>query len=183
MHMKKNVALLDLADVGCESDSIRQTLEYFGYFVGMHRIGRPQHVIDILAGKTSCAYDCFVFICHGDDDGKILMGELAEHIYFPDEPRGNFGYEEISRYLELKNTLIISTGCSTGNEALAKAFAKNGNIYIAPIDDPEGNSALIYTHLFFYHACYNDFNIEDAHNKARSVDAETGMFTLFRTIY
>ena len=180
MHMKKSVALLDLAGGRCESESIRQTLEYFGYFVGMYRIGRPQHLIDILAGKMSCAYDCFVLSCHGDDDGKILMEKLAEHIYFPDEPRGNFGYEEISQYLDLKNTLIISTGCSTGNETLAKAFAKNGNIYIAPAADPEGNSALIYTYLFFYHTCYNEFNIEDAHLKASSIDIETGMFTVFR---
>lgn len=184
MHLKKTVAIIALEGSYCAAESLRKTLEYFGYFVGMYPIGRPQHFMDILSGKTPFTYDYIVLECHGDEEGKILMGEVHESVLYPHEPRGNFGGEEISQYLTLKDTLIISTGCSTGNEELVKAFVKNGNTYIAPIDDPDGDSGLIYAQSFFYHMTYNQFNIEDAHNKARNIDAErqrnsTGMFTLF----
>ena len=176
----KNIALVNMADTGSASYSTRIALEYFGYFVGWHGIGRPRHLMDILSGKTPCSYDCVLLSCHGDDDGKILMPFMHEELYEPDEPRGNFGFNEVSQCIKLKNTLIINDGCSTGNEALVKAFARNGNTYIAPTDDPEGNSALIFVQLFFYYLCYNDFNIDEAHKKASGLDEETAMFKLFR---
>jgi hypothetical protein len=178
--MMKTIALADMGDTGMAPYGTRPTLESFGYFVGWHGIGRPRHLMDVLSGKTPCAYDCILLSCHGDDDGKIIMPFMHEELYEPDEPRGNFGFDEVSRCITLKNTLIINDGCSTGNEALVKAFTQNGNTYIAPIDDPEGNSALMFVHLFFYHAHYNGFNINDAYKKASGLDEETAMFRLFR---
>ena len=173
----KTIGLISIEDT---SEPIRQALEYMGYFVGMHKIGRPQHFIDILSGKTPCAYDSIVINCHGDGDGKIIMPKLHESVYFSDEPCRNFGFKEINQYMQLQNKLIVSTGCSTGNEALVKAFTKNCNTYIAPVCDPNGSSAMIYICLLFYHINFDRFNIEDAHSKASSIDVDTKMFTLFK---
>ena len=176
----KNIALVSVTDTGSAPYSARMALEYFGYFVGWHGIGRPHHLMDILAGKTPCPYDCILLCCHGDIDGKIEMPLLHGDIYEPDEPRGNFGFDEVRQCIQLKNTLIISDGCSTGNEALVKAFTGNGNTYIAPTGDPEGSSALVFVQLFFYHLGRNGFDVDDAYQKARGLDEETALFWLFR---
>jgi len=177
MHTKKLVAIVCLEGCG-EGEAIRQALEQFGYLVVMYKIGRPQHFIDILAGKMTVSFDFIILSCHGvegEHNGEILMTELCEDVYFPTEPRGNFGFKEIDKYLALKNTCIINIGCSTGNDIMAKAFAKNNNIYIAPIDDINGG--FIFVALFFYYL-NSDIDIETAYYKASSLDAETGLFAL-----
>ena len=177
MHLKKTVAIIGIEGNGC-GGGLRHVLESFGYLVVMYWVGRPQHFIDILAGKMITKFDFIVIKCHGDD-GDIIMPELAEHIYFPDEPRGNFGFNEINKYLALEDTCIINTGCSTGVETMAKAFVKNNNIYIAPNNDIEGDSGLVFVVLFFYYLSSKyDLDIETAHKKASSLDSETNLYVL-----
>jgi len=175
MHVKKTVAIVCID--GCGSEAWRQALESFGYFVVMYLVGRPQHFIEILSGKTIIPVDYIIIACHGDDN-RIIMTELGEDIYFPDEPRGNFGFNEIDKYLSLKDTCIISTGCSTGNEVMAKSFVKNNNIYIAPTEDIY--TGFIFVVLFFYYLCseIHGFDIETAYKKASSIDSDTGSFVL-----
>jgi len=175
MHIKKTVAIINIDGNGI-GEGLRQVLESYGYLVVMYGVGRPQHFIDILAGRMITKFDFMVIECHGDD-GDIIMPELAEHIYFPDEPRGNFGVEEIDKYLALADTCIINTGCSTGVEDMAEAFAKNNNIYIAPNDDIAGDSGLVFVVLFFYYLT-RGFDIETAHKKASSLDDETNLYVL-----
>jgi hypothetical protein len=102
---------------------------------------------------------------------------LAEQIYYPDEPRNNFGFNEIDKYLEIKDTCIINAGCSTGVGDMWKAFVKNNNIYIAPNDDIEGDSDLVFIILFFYYQT-RGFDIETAYEKASSLDSHTGLYVL-----
>ena len=174
----KTVAIVEI-EGGGEAEALRQSLENFGYLVVMYGVGRPQHLIDILAGKTIAKFDFIIISCHGEENGEIIMPELSEDIYFPDEPRGNFGFSEINKYLDLKDTCIIGSGCSLGHEDMARAFAKNNNIYIAPTDEIEGNSALIFVVLFFYyHSSQCGFDIESAYKKASSLDAETNLYIL-----
>jgi len=177
--MKKTVALIWIE--GGEEEILRQTLEYFGYLVLSYKIGRPQHFIDILAGNTSITFDYVIICCHGEDGEISTMPKLGEDIYFPDEPRGNFGSKEIEKYLSLKDTCIINTGCTTGGcEEMVKAFAKNNNTYIAPNDYIEGDSGLTFVILFFYYLCSNihGFDIESAYTKASSLDSETNLYVL-----
>ena len=181
MHMKKNVAIICIE--GGNDEALRQALEYFGYLVVMYKVGRPQHFIDILSGKTIMPFDYMIISCHGEHDkqnGEIVMPELGEDIYFPDEPRGNFGLNEIDKYLTLKDTCIICTGCATGHEDMAKAFAKNNNIYIAPNDYIEGDSDLVFVVLLFYYLCSNihGLDIETAYKKASLLDSETSLYIL-----
>jgi len=177
MHLNKTVAIINI-ESGNE-EALRQMLEYFGYTVVMYGIGRPQHFIEILEGKMLTNFDFIVISCHGED-GEIVMPELAEYIYYPDEPRGNFGFNEISKYLALKNTCIINTGYTTGDENLAKAFAKNNNTYIAPTDYIEGDSTLMFAVLFFYYLCANihKLDVEAAYKKASSLDSETNLYIM-----
>jgi len=176
--MTENKTVLIVVLEGCcEGEAVRQTLENFGYIVVNYGIGRPQHLIDILAGKTIMPFDYIIFSCHGDDDGMVMV-ELGEDIYTPDEPRGNFGPNEINKYLALKDTCIINMGCSTGREDLAKAFAKNGNTYLAPKDDI-GNG-FMFVALFFYYLSEHGLSATEAHQKAAALDEETGLYGLWK---
>ena len=174
MHMNKTVAIISIE--GGLGDELRCVLEYYGYLVVMHYTGRPQRFIELLQGKMITKFDFIIIDCHGDD-GDIIMQELHESIYFPDEPRGNFGINEINKYLSWKDTCIINIGCSTGVEKMAKAFVKNNNIYIAPNDDIEGDSDLVFVVLFFYYLT-RGFDIETAYKKASSLDDETSLYIL-----
>lgn len=80
---------------------------------------------------------------------KLLWPVLGEEVYEKEEPRGNFSSEEIRKYINLTGKLILNLGCSTGNPAMAEAFSEN-NVYIAPKDDVDGNSALLFTIQLFY---------------------------------
>ena len=50
------------------------------------------------------------------------MEELGEEVYEQDEPRGYFGTEEIYEYAKLHNTHIVNSGCTLGDQNLAKSF-------------------------------------------------------------
>jgi hypothetical protein len=149
----------------------------------MYGIGRPQDLIDILEGKMITKFDFIIISGHGEENGEIIMDELGEDIYFPDEPRGNFGFNEVNKYLTLADTCIIGLGCYFGNEDMAKAFAKNNNIYIAPTDAVD-SGGLVFVILFFYYISEKiystqcGFDIETAYKKATSVDTMTGLFVL-----
>ena len=179
---RKTVAIVDVEDNGC-AEQLRQTLESFGYLVVMYGIGRPQDLIDILEGKTITKFDFMIISGHGEENGEIIMDELGEDIYFPDEPQGNFGFNEINKYLKLTDTCIIGLGCYYGHEDMAKAFAKNNNIYIASTDATD-NGALVFAILFFYYLSEKiystqcGFDIETAYKKASAIDAMTGSFVL-----
>ena len=175
MHMNKTVAIISIDETGCD-EALRHVLESFGYLVVMYWVSRPRHFIDLLQGKMITKFDFIIIDSHGDD-GKIVMPELGEDIYYPDEPRGNFGVNEISKYLTWKDTCVIINGCSTGTEDMAKVFVKNNNIFLAPDDYIEGDSDLIFVVLFFYYLT-RGFDIETAYKKASSLDDETGMYIL-----
>ena len=179
MHLKKTIAIIDMGDAGIEAEALRQTTEWFGYIVVIYRIGRPQHFIDILEGKTITQFDFIIISCHGQhgkQNGEIIMPELGEDVYLPDEPRGNFGCNEINKYLALKDTCIINLGCTTGHEDMCNAFAKNGNTYIAPADYIEGNSALAFAVMFFYYIAQHGDSFETAYKKASAIDSEANLF-------
>ena len=57
-------------------------------------------ILDVLKGEFLFEPDYIIFSCHGDE-GKFFMPVLGETIYMPDEPRGNFGADEVRKYLEL----------------------------------------------------------------------------------
>ena len=175
MHLNKTIAIIDMGDVGVEAEALRQSMELFGYIVVIYRIGRPQHFIDILEGKTITKFDFIIIVCHGED-GEIIMPELGEDIYFPDEPRGNFSSRDIEKYLLLKDTCIINLGCTAGHEDISDAFAKNNNTYIASVDYTEGNSAFVFAVMFFYYVAQHGYDIETAYKKASAIDSETSLF-------
>lgn len=164
-----------------EAFAIRSTLEYFGARVTVHWIGRPNDLVDVLSGKEldqRCDYLILAF--HGDE-GRLCMPELAEDVYEPDEPRGEFfTYLDVKRHSNLKSIKVIATGCTLGEEKLAKAFLECGcHSYIAPTDYIDGNSALMFVIRLLYEMINNKKHQQEAFEIAKSIDGETSVYQLF----
>jgi len=156
---------------------MRQTLEVFGFFVATKYVARPKDMIDILENNIPFPWDYLIISCHGEN-GAILMPLLAESIYEPDEPRGNFSAAEIERYCKLSGKTVLNLGCTTGQENIAGVFAKQ-NQYIAPTDYVAGNSALYFAVRFFYEIAQNGRTVHDAWKLASNADKETFSFAYY----
>lgn len=153
----KTVLIVNLNDTGNEVEALRQVLERFDYFVCVKNIGRPNDFIEVLQNH---------------------MPVLADFVYSDNEPRDDFSSTEIERYLKLSGKTVISLGCTTGCEKLAKAFSKN-NVYIAPNGYIEGNAALFFILRLFYEMASNDTDIKSSYITARETDSETRQFCMF----
>lgn len=180
MAKKTHTVTVVSCETGGEYGTIREPLESFGVRVIHEAIGRPSDFVDFLSGETYFASDCVIFAFHGVN-GKFYMPELGENVYYENEPRVNFGAEEINRYCRLKTSMIINLGCGLGNQALADSFLKkNCNIYIGAKDDIDGPSTDFFAIRFFYELCQNKLSEKEAFERARSTDSETMHFEWFQ---
>ena len=170
----KRVLIANFESSSSEAEAIRQTLECLGFMVFKINIARPNNFIEILSDKIEFNFDYLIFTCHGKNN-EIIMPILDKGVFEKGEPRKNFGYEEIQKYLKLKNKIIINTGCTTGNDKFLKVFSEN-NTYIAPKNYIEGNSILPFITILFYEISKNE-NLKQAFEKSKNIDKETLNFT------
>lgn len=173
----KSILILVIGSTGNEPEALRQSLEYFGYFVVIKYIGRPNDLISVMIGDFLFDPDCIILSCHGEN-GEIIMPVLGDDVYEADEPRGNFSASDIDKYLKLKNKLILNLGCTTGEKALAKAFSKK-NTYIASDDYTEGNAALYFAISLFYELSKGT-ELDKSYKIAKATDSETKLFKIFQ---
>lgn len=174
----QNILIINLSDTGNEAESLRQVLEYMNFFVGMKNIGRPKDFMELLAGKAPFDPECIIISCHGDN-GKIIMPELCESVYFKDEPKSSFSSEEITKFLNISGKIIVNLGCTTGGNDMAAAFSAN-NTYIAPCGYIEANAALFFTIKLFYELSSKQCAIKSAYLAAKETDDETRLFCLYQ---
>lgn len=174
----KKVLILNGKDTGIENYAIRDVLENFGYIVTMINIGRPQDYFDIFSEKNKFGYDYLIIGCHGDE-GKIIVPILGEEIYYEDECRSNIGYDELTNKINIKNKIVICTGCTTGSGNLYKQFIGNNNIFIAPLDYIDGKSDLFFLVNLFYYLSSN-YSLEDSYSLASKIDKETSLYLLYK---
>jgi hypothetical protein len=170
----KKVLIVAFDNTGTESISLRQVLESFGFSVLVKFIGRPNHFIEVLEGNIEFDPDYIIISCHGEK-GKIKMPVLATNKYTSNEPRNDFSDKEISQHLKITKKIIINTGCMTGTNEMLLAFSHNQNLYFAPKDYIEGNSALFFVINLFYNLVQKE-NIIEAFESAKKYDKETMLF-------
>lgn len=171
----QTVLIAVIGNVGSEPEAMRQALENFGYTVILKMVGRPRDLTEILEGAFPIDFNYLILSCHGEA-GSIVMPELDERIYLPNEHRGNFSAAEIARSMRLEGKTIINSGCTTGSKEMCNVFSQK-NIYIAPRDYVEGNAAVFFMIHLFYELSKGTPLVE-AVAKARQTDGETGLFIL-----
>lgn len=166
--------------IACMGDSLealtlRQSLELFGAEVSLRLIGRPNDLLEVLEGDSPA--DALILCGHGDG-GAFLLPELGEEVYLPDEPRSLLKPDSIRAHLRRRNTLIVSTACTTGDPETADAFVspENGNLYIAPADYVEGTAAYFFTVRLFYEMLCLGRSVKEACRNAASTDEECDLF-------
>ncbi len=179
MSMKLFTVTIVSCETGSEYEVIRQALESCSIRVINEAVGRPQDFIDFLSGEGYFSSDFVIFSFHGMD-GKFCMPELGERVYFDNEPRTDFGIEEIQTYCQIKTPVMINMGCGLGYQALADAFLeKHTNVYIGAEDVIDGLSSNFFVIRFFYEHCQNKRSLREAFQLARNTDPETMLFRWF----
>lgn len=177
--LKQITATIVSCETGNQYELIRQALESLNVLVIHHPIGRPKDFIDFLSGANYIPSDFIIFVFHGQD-GEFAMPELSEDIYFNDEPRGNFGAEEITRFCSIEAPVIINMGCSMGTTNLSKAFLNNAcQVYIGANDYPDATSAGFFVIRLFYEKIQNKHSLYDAFRLACETDSETRFYQWF----
>jgi hypothetical protein len=166
-----------MVDDCSEGYALRGALEVWGFRVNVFPIGRPGHLVEVLDGSASNA-PYVILSCHGTEQG-ICLPELDSAIAKEEPFHDILTAETLATFVCLPGRIVVSTGCSTGNESFGRAFLHGGcAAYIAPRDYPEGSSALFFVlHLFY--GLTRKCPLSGAFEAARSHDEETGMFRLF----
>ncbi|WP_431985431.1 hypothetical protein [Streptomyces qinglanensis] len=138
----------------------------------------PRHLADVLNGTLSQAKH-LIFSCHGDDRGMIL-DRLAPEL------EGQQPFNDVltpGLVAELgcsPRSAVLSTGCTTGTDALARAFLDGGcAAYLAPRRSPGGAAVLAFVSAFYYQVLTLGASLADAVTGARGLGGDTELFRLW----
>jgi len=175
--------------------AIQRTLETL--CVNVYRLylgGVMQNAVDVLSGKIP------------DSEWVILSSHGLGRTDKPDEPpeEMEMGFhiagrefvltpQNICRQVRLPGRKIIAQGCGNGREPFGRAFLDAGcSVYIGANASVDQTSSVLFTSLFFYHLLKPNgtpipphgkpariFTEQQAFERARSVDDETGLFRYY----
>ncbi|MBL8152749.1 MAG: hypothetical protein JNM70_01090 [Anaerolineae bacterium] len=170
--LKVPVSIVVIGDTGLEPHSLRAVLESFNYRVEIHWVGSRAEALEIFRGAIP-TFDHLIVSCHGDPEvpgGAILV---------PDEDP--ISAADLTGRVHLPGKTVLNLGCGLGTLELARAFLGGGcAAYIGASDYVEGNSAVFFAiHLYYFLTTPNRLPLGEAITRARSFDAECGLFNGF----
>jgi hypothetical protein len=169
---------VDVIDVEAyEAVALRAVLEQFGIRVQLFPVGQARHLVAALGAEARAPY--VVLACHGDE-GRILLGELAEEVERFQPVHGSLGPDEVRRFADLPGSVVICTGCDTGTPELADAFlAAGASAYLAPAGAPFGYAS-VFAPAFLFYELTERRSLEQAVERLRAHDRELAMWRLFQ---
>jgi len=170
---------VDLVDIESgEAHALRDALEMFGLRVNYVPVGQARHLVAALDGSRPIAPHVIV-CCHGDE-GRILMVEIAEEVARYQPFSGDLGPDLVREHFRLPGSVVLVTGCDTGDPALAEAFLDAGaSAYVAPQGAPFGYAS-VFAPLFFFYELTEMRTAEQAAARLRAHDAELAMWRLYQ---
>ena len=158
-----------------EAEALRLALEQFGLRVDLYRIGQARHLVTALSDIAGTEY--VVLNCHGEH-GDIVLPELAAAIEAQQPVHRRLTSDDLTRYAQFDGALVISTGCTTGTDAMGQAvLAAGATGYLAPTDYPEGHAAFFALTLLFYELTRGR-DIHHAVTALRELDPDLAMWRL-----
>lgn len=172
------VDVVAIGHTGGEAYALRGLLTEYGADVRLLPVGSPRHLADVLNGTLSRA-DHLLLCCHGDERG-ILLDELAPELA-EQQPFNEVLTPSITAELgRLDKPVVLSTGCMTGSDAMARGFLDAGcSAYIAPRGYPDGTAALAFAAAFYYRTLALGTPPAGAVATARALGGDTDLFRLW----
>jgi hypothetical protein len=109
-----------------------------------------------------------------------VVPELAEEIERFQPFHRRCGPSELRSFACLPESVVIATGCDTGNAELAEAFFSAGaSAYVAPAGAPFGYAS-VFAPIFLFYELTERRSLDQAVDRLRAHDAELSMWRLFR---
>ncbi len=169
------VDILDISDIST-STAIRAGLEPFDVRVNYFSAGLAEHIKKVLGSSDYAKAPYLIITAHGaETDGDISMGgELAGEIAATQDFDGTMTAEDLKKFVDVKDKIIINTACIGGDAKLANAFIKEGHAkaYIGDTSAPFAYTSFLFPILIFYFLTHNpDFTIQQAFERAKATDS------------
>jgi hypothetical protein len=167
-----------LVDVESGSGSVlRDMLEAFGIRVHRSLVGQARHLVAALDDAVGAPY--VVLACHGDE-GSIVLPELAPEVERWQPYHRRLAPEDLRAVARFDGSVVIATGCETGDPALVRAVLDCGaSAYVAPTGAPFGYASVFAPALLFYELTEGR-TLEQAVARLRAHDDELDMWQLSR---
>jgi len=171
------VGIVDYGDTA-EAFMLRAVLEGMGAVTLLHQPGTPEDFLLILGQEVNVPP--YLVLCgHGDEVG-FVFGEYVEGIDTSALSGTSMPPEAVARRVRLPGCVVLATGCSTGREAMGRAFLRgDARAYIAPDDDPDGNDVPMFLMHFFHRVLVRRATVEEAWAHAAGYDEAGRMFLLY----
>ena len=166
--LKTKVDLIAIGDA-LEAIALMSVLESFGVEVRCHFVASVKKLISFLNGNEFL-HKTVIISCHGDEKGMILP-ELTPELENTMPYRRVLSASDCTEFLELKDQVIINTGCCLGKDGFAKSFIQGGaSAYVGFETYPEGNAVVLFVISFLYFFICQDQTLRTAFKKAKSLD-------------
>lgn len=176
--------------------AVRASLELYRLNLYTSFCVQKRSVVEFLGHNTADA-KYIVLCCHGlgSEGARCELPDYRMGFHVVDQVNGKWGPlaftltpDNIPEYVNLPNTTVVSLGCGTGREPLAKAFLKAGcAAYVGAVEPVDQNSAVLFANAFFYHLMSEErdpslkCSEEEACRRAASIDVDyEGGTRLFR---
>ena len=159
--------MFDSVVVACDqwsldiATAIRASLELFRLRVHLYFCVQKQNVLDVLAGNIPASE--YVVLCtHGiDTEGVDIASPDTYQAGFKVVDRIDGEWRTIwfaltpsviPDLVKLPGRTVLSTGCASGREPLAREFVSSGcRAYLGPVEDVDQDACALFAIGFFYH--------------------------------
>ncbi len=153
-----SVVIGSARDTFAEAQAMRAALESFLLNVHLYWFRQKRNVMDFLAGEVADA-DYVVLCCHGTAEVEGDLDTTHVRVYdVVEEIEGRWeavtvklGPDDIRAQVRLPGRTIITAGCATGVEPIARAFLDAGcRAYIGPTRPADQDAGPLFVSAFFY---------------------------------
>jgi hypothetical protein len=167
-------AEVDILNIDDDATTLRSNLEKFGVKVNLYNTSVANGIVQVL-GKNDSKAEYLIINAHGaEEDGVIRMPRLAPEMAAEQPFADKLTAEDLAKFVDVKDKVIITTACGGGHSKLADAFMKTGKAkaYIGDTLAPFGYVSDLFPTLIFYFMTRYFLDVKDAFERAKKCDVE-----------
>ena len=165
---------VDILNIDDDATTLRSNLEKFGVKVNLYNTSVANGIVQAL-GKNDSKAEYTIINAHGaEEDGVIRMPKLASEIASKQPFADRLTAEDLAKFVDVTDKVVITTACGGGHSALADVFMKTGKAkaYIGDTLAPFGYVSDLFPTLIFYFMTRYFLDIKDAFERAKQCDPE-----------